>query len=164
MLNRKEYIELLAHRYEKHYELKYNLVLYGFEIDLFGRSRAGIVGDSRTRRTWSREYLLVRWVGAEMSHHYVDSFARYLRSVVGGLLEDPGTGRHLIVTGVLVSPWRLASRVRERVEGIRLAGGSRWRLGRSWEVHMVLVDLEAKQVYTNQRKRPDKVLEVFLPV
>lgn len=164
MLNRKEYIELLAHRYEKHYELKYNLVLYGFEIDLFGRSRAGIVGDSRTRRTWSREYLLVRWVGAEMSHHYVDSFARYLRSVVGGLLEDPGTGRHLIVTGVLVSPWRLLLRVRERVEGIRLAGGSRWRLGRSWEVRIVLVDLEAKQVYTNQRKRPDKVLEVFLPV
>ncbi|MDI3522733.1 MAG: hypothetical protein PWR31_401 [Bacillota bacterium] len=154
---RAEYIDVLAKRLSRYYDLAWDEEVAGRRLDLVARFKVRnekyFFVKSLTLFAYENHDIVLVEGGEKLDRAEAEGFGAYLKTLVPLLVEPSEEHMSTTLTGVLVAEEGVTEEARTFVEGFRHSRSFKWLLEGWCDVRLLAVDLAAGRVYSNKAAR-----------
>jgi len=155
-----DYLECLAGRLSRYFDVSRNEEVAGRKLDLVGRfkvrSEKYFFVKSLTLFAYENQEIVLVEGDKKIDRSKAEEFGKYLKDLIPLLVKPSEEHMSTTLTGVLVAEKGVAPEAQVWVEHFRHSQNFKWLLHGWCDVRLLAVDLASGQVYSNKAGRAVK--------
>ncbi|HHY93336.1 MAG TPA: hypothetical protein GX511_08345 [Firmicutes bacterium] len=155
--SRQEYLNTLAQRLSRYFDVSWNQEIEGQRFDLVARFKVRnekyFFVKSLTLFAYENQEIVLVGGDRRIDKAEAEGFAQRIKDLIPLLVKPSEEHMSTTLTGVLVGEEGVAAEARTLVEGFRHSRNFKWLLEGWCDVRLLAVDLASGQVYSNKAGR-----------